>query len=64
MLEMASLSKVMQEYIASGPHKVIEFQDGYYVVGLGDIIPVNNRQHGLDKIEELENIFEAPTDER
>jgi hypothetical protein len=61
---IANLPKEMQEHISKGPLRILEFQDGYYVVGLGDIIPVDDRQHGIDKIEEIEMIFEETTDER
>ena len=61
---IANLPKDMQDHISKGPLRILEFQDGYYVVGLGDIIPVDDRQHGIDMIEEIEKILKAKTDER
>jgi hypothetical protein len=62
---IANLPKDMQDHISKGPLRILEFQDGYYVVGLGDIIPVDDRQHGIDMIEEIETIVsEETTDER
>ena len=58
VLERANLSPAMQTYISKGPLRVLELQDGHYVVGLGDIIPVDGRQAGIDKIADLELLQE------
>ncbi len=40
----------------SGELRVIRLKDGYYVVGQGWCIPVNDREEGNKEIERMKNV--------